>query len=336
MKGVEPITTTLLVTNDEQTAQLFEVLGKRFTNHGQLLLPTYQQYELLADDTGLQALAKEFYRWLGYKPHSLNITYGETKQPVDITAKTMVVDQEYKNHPLVVGGLVALAVMRQIMTKHHYGASDRFIENATIQTGLGLWIINAFKPHTTHNEALYHMIDGAWLQHEGLQLDALTKGQYLQEFTMFTSQHRVFPEDYLRGISKRSRHLLPSTISTDKVVSLAEPTATAKHLRAGRLMWAKLIMIMLTASLILTFGLVLLVNQEAKPNLDQARDKKALSVIKTSLDDCAKQASDQLSTSDPNDLFMTRQADAIKSRCESLRNQYNDALDTYQTTYLKQ
>ncbi len=336
MKGVEPDTNTLLVTNDEQTAKLFEVLGARFTNHGQLLLPNSDLYEKLSDDEGLQALAKELYRWLGYKPHSLDVVYGASQSPTTTSLKKIIVDEQYRNHPLVVGGLVTLAVLRQVMTKHHYGADEHFIENASIQAGLGLWIINAFKPHASHHESLYHMLDGGWLQHEGLQLDAFTKGQYLQEFAIFTSQHRLFPEDYLRGVSKRSHYLLPTTTGTDKVAPLPEPTATSKHLRAAKLMWAKLAIIAITLSLIITFGLVLWAGTEKAPNADQARDEKALSVIKTSLDDCVKHASDQLSTLDPNDLFMARQSDATKSRCESLRNQYNEALDAYQDAYLKQ
>jgi len=338
MKGVDHKTNDLLVTGDEQTTKLLDLLGKRFTNHGQLLLPTYNQYELLGDDEGLQALAKEFHRWLGYKPHSVHVTYSTGKkslQPMTVTSEEIIIDSQYRNHPLVVGGMLALGVLSQIMAKHHYMADERFIENATIQTGLGLWVINAFRPRTSRRESMYHMLDGAWLQHEGLQLGVLTKGQYLQEFSIFTSQHRLFPEEYLRGVSKRNFYLLPPVTSNHKPTPLPEPTSTHNHLAAARTMWIKLGLVALIISSGVAFGIFIWSGRDQGPPVDQIRDKNALQVIKTSLDDCTKHASDQLSTYDPNDLFMTRQVDATKSRCESLRNQYNDALDTYQTTYLK-
>lgn len=337
MKGEEHTKTELLVTDEERIAKLYVLLGTRFSHHGQLLLPTFRQYEALSTDEGLRALAKEFCRWLGYKPQSLIVKFGEVKSDVSyaITPDSITINYAFRDHPLVTGGLLATAVLRFVLEHHHYAPDDRFIEVATVEAGLGLWVINAFKPRLSRREKLYHMLDGNWTQLEGFQLKAMTAGEYIRQFTIFARNNRHFPEEYGRSISKRSIHLIPSTPSMTKIIPLPEPSTTSKHRRNANSLWIKIALLSASAAAITIFGLLILGHRTTSTSYEQTRDAQALRVIKASLDTCIEQASDQQSSYDPNDLFMTRQIDATKTRCESLRNQYNDLLSLYEINYLK-
>lgn len=336
MKGAAHTKSELLVTDDERTAKMLELLGHRFSNHGQLLLPTFRQYEALNDDEGLQALAKEFCRWLGYKPRQLVVTFSETSPHTDylLTPESITINHVFRDHPLVVGGLLANATIAFILQHHHFTPDDRFIEVASVETGLSLWVINALQPRRSKREKLYHMLDGNWVQLEGLQLKAMSVGEYLRQFMIFTSTNRLFPEEYGKGVSKRSVHLLPSTPSNTPLVPLTEPTATLKHIHDANALWAKISLLSVSAAALLLVGLYLWHGKPAPVAYEQTRDTQALRIIKASLGECIQKASEQQSTFDPNDLFMARQVDATKTRCESLRNQYNEALSQYETNYL--
>lgn len=335
MKGVVKTENEVLVTEDEIFAKLHEILGGRFTNHGQLFQPTFPPYEALQDDTGLNELAKEFCRWLGYKPRRLTVKYGSVPggSYSVIDAETVTINALFRDHPLVTGGILALAMLEFVLERHDYIPDERFIDVSSVEAGLGLWVINALQPKRTLREKLYHMIDGNWLQLEGLRLDAMTTADYLRLFSIYASINRLFPEDYGRSISRRSMHFLPTTPSATKIIPLPEPNATHRHIQQANKLWIKILLLSMTVAAILLFS-VILISQRSKPvSYEETRDAQALRTVKSSLDDCLKLASKQQSTYDPNDLFMTRQIDATKTRCESLRNQYNDALSLYEVNY---
>lgn len=336
MKGAG-IKTELLVTDEERITKLLDLLGTRFSNHGQLLLPTYRQYEALDSDEGLEALTKEFCRWLGYKPRQLTVRYGEISSGAyyTFTEESIIVNEMFREHPLVTGGIVACATLRFIIEQRHYLPDDRFIEVGAVETGLALWIINALKPRRARREKFYHMIDSNWQQLEGIQLESMTDAEFLRQFSIFTTTNRHFPEEYGRGVSKRNLHLLPKTPSTGNIIPLAEPTATHNHIQAANALWTKIALLSLTASAVALCGLFVITHHTKSIAFDEVRDAESLRVIKASLGDCIQKASKQQSTYDPNDLFMTRQIDATKTRCESLRNQYNEALSQYEQAYIK-
>jgi hypothetical protein len=326
----------LLVTDDELIAKLHELLGSRFSNHGQLMIPSFQQYEALSSDNGLDVLAKDMCRWLGFKPRKLTVTYGKISETYySVDSEAIIINETFREHPLVTGGILASAVLSFVLSHHHYTPNSRFIEVTTIEAGLGLWIINALRPRLSHREKLYHMIDGNWEQLEGLQLQSMNNGDYVRLFSIYTSTNRLFPEDYGGGVTKRSLHLLPPTPSATKIVPLVEPTAVITHVQNANKLWIKICLLSASAAAVVVFGLLIWGHRPTPVSSQQTNDSESLRVIKQSLAECIKHASEQQSTYDPNDLFLTRQIDATKTRCESLRNQYNDALSLYEGNYVK-
>lgn len=336
MKGAGHTEAELLVTDDELIAKLHELLGSRFSNHGQLMVPSFQQYEALSSDQGLDALAKDMCRWLGFKPRTLTVTYEKLSGAYySVDSEAIIINESFTEHPLVTGGILASAVLSFVLRHHHYTPNDRFIEVTTVEAGLGLWIINALQPRLSRREKLYHMIDGNWEQLEGMQLQSMNNGDYVRLFSIYASTNRLFPEDYGRGVTKRGLHLLPSTPSTTKIIPLVEPTAVITHVQNANRLWIKICLLSASAAAVVLFGIIILDHRPATVSPQQTNDSESLRVIKQSLAECIKLASEQQSTYDPNDLFMTRQIDATKTRCESLRNQYNDALSLYEINYPK-
>ncbi len=335
MKGEAKQTTTVLVTDGERTNQLLDILGERFSHHGELHVPTLEQYEALGNDEGLAALTIDLCRWLGFKPKKLRVCYGNTPSTThsDVSDDTIIISNLLRDHPLAVGGMIALATIELVSLHHALKIDERFTEVGTIESGLALWVINAIDPHVSRFEKLYHLIDGAWHRLDGLQLKSMSIGEYLQQFSIYTSQNHLFPESYIRGVSRRSIHLLPPTPNSVNIPPMPQPTIMFNHQHNAKIMLMRISLLSLIAACIFTCAITLWNGRSQPIPEQQIRDTESLRVIKQSLSECIYKASEQQSTYDPNDLFMTRQIDATKARCESLRNQYNDALSQYQTNY---
>lgn len=332
MKGAANNPIELLITDEERAVKLDELLGERFTERGRQHMPTLNVYETLDTNEGLQALAKDFCRWLGIKPHHLKVQFSdESYQPAPLihTEHVITIDRQFIGHPLTVGGFVALGII-QYFIRHHkdYQTGDDFIEFASVHTGLGSWVLNALRPKMSKRESIYHIIDGGWLQREGLQLSSYTPQEYARQYMRYVHAYAIHPADYLKGVSNRIRYLLPK----DPTPALADPTITRKHLHRANTMWLRLSIWAVIPAVITVIALYVW-SQRVVTSPDKSRDFTALQVLEQSYKACDQRASEQLSEYDPNDIFLARQVDDTKSRCESLRNEYNYALDQYQKSY---
>jgi hypothetical protein len=326
-----------LLTDEERLAVLAKIIGKHPIKSPAIQLPSAAQYNQLSTDDDLQTLAKDMCRWLGFKPRSLTVSYADPQLVDDflVSKDSIRINWLYRDHPYIVGALLVFAVLG-FVAEHHNQPTDRsFLEFASIHSGLGLWVVNALRPKISRFESLYHAIDGAWFRREGLKLESYTAPQYAHLVASYAHDNRVEPEAIMPSITSRSRYLLPDYLTSKFESSLIDPVKIITHQRQARLMWAKIILLCLTVSLGTTIGVYLYTQKNPEITPAQIQDQQAVQIIKKSLDNCLQKASGQQSTYDPNDLFMTRQIDATKSHCQSLRNEYNFALDRYQKTYPK-
>ena len=333
---VGEIKSIILLTDEERAAKLDSLLEDRFTERGTLQLPQTSDYNRLTTDNGLKTVAYEMCRHLGVKPNRLRVVFStdSTNQNVSFANNTITIDQTYRNHPYITGALLALGVIEYFIERYDKHSPDSaLVEYATIHTGLGLWILNALTPRLSIRESLYHVLNGSWHNREGMQLESYKPDQYAHNLAAYAHDNRIAPEIYIKNVTARSRYLMPSFAIKQSSLSLPEPDAIQHHRKLANILWVKIILIGLIIAIALTASLYLWSQQKPIDSARQADDLQALQIIKHSFDACEKKASTQQSSYDPNDLFMTRQVDATKSRCESLRNEYNYALDQYQTLY---
>ncbi len=328
--------TSLLLTEQERSAKLDSLLSDRFTERGTLQLPKTSEYNQLDTNKGLKAIAYEMCRHIGVKPNKLHVQFSSEQSGRDVwyANDTITIHARYRHHPYITGALLAFGVLTYFVERYDDSSPDRaFIEYATIYTGLGIWIVNALGPRAGIRESLYHVIDGSWFNREGLQLESYKADQYAHYVAAYAHDNRIAPETYIKNISARSRQLLPEFTVKKSVLSLPEPEKISHHRKMANLLWVKIIIVALILGVTVTASIYIWSERSPSLNVRQIEDKKAIEIIKQSFDSCIEKASDQQSTYDPNDLFLTRQVDATKSRCESLRNEYNYALDQYTKLY---
>lgn len=337
MKFEEELSQPLL-TDEELRAKLASVLKSGFVEHGNVSIPTTTLYNKLHDDDGLKSVFMELCRWLGLKPGKLTVRYSQTShanQPL-YQNHVVTIDKQFANHPYIAGALLVFAVLEYYCDRYDVtGIDSEFIEFASIETGLGIWVINGLRPKSKRHAAIYHIVRGQWAHKDGISLQRYTAELYAHHVARYAHNNHIMAEEYLPGISAAHRYLLPTVATEKSSRTLPEPVAITKHRATIRQAWIRYSLLAIILASSITFGLYFWYSRHPVVNVRQREDEKALRVMKTSLDACIKKASDQQSTYDPNDLFMTRQVDITKSRCESLRNEYNYALRQYEMLYSK-
>ncbi len=176
-------------------------------------------------------------------------------------------------------------------------------------------------------------MDASWVHREGIRLEQYNGPQYAHEVAAYAQRNRLPIEEYITHISKQHRHLLPEHVSSFKLPGLPEPNITLQHQKAARQLWLKVVTIVSIFAATACLGIYLWTSRQPEVSAKQLEDRKALEIMKSSYNACTNKAKEEQNTYDPNDMFLNRQVDATKSRCESLRNEYNYALDQYQKFY---
>jgi len=274
-------------------------------------------------------------RQLGFKPNGLTVQYGKasirTGYVVDHDSKTILIDPKLKQHPYSSGAELALAITAYVLSHLSHETPDKgFTEFATIETGLGVWVINALRPRLSWRQKLYHLIDSSWFHSDGIQLDAYSPRQYVERFVALAHEKHIATDTYLPHVLSQVRYLFPQFVQTQSERYLPDARAVLRHRRSANLLWVKAILIALIIASGIVLGILALSSSPEPVNPEIARQQRIAHELKEAYTKCQNEASKQQSMYDPNDLFLTRQIDDTKTRCESLRNQYNYAVDQYQ------
>lgn len=328
MKGVA--LQSKILTDEERRVKLLHVIGNKLQEPGKLHLPTSRVYNQLTGDTGLQQLCKEYCRWLGIKHETITVSYGKTLS-YDVTDDAIKISDAYRAHPYGSAALLCLATLSYYLKKYtHETPTQAEIEFATIETGLGLWILNGLKPRLSKSQSLYHFIDTTLVHNEGITLSDYSPSYYANKIVEYAHEHRIPSEEYIGHINKKTQHLLPNHLYASSKMSLPDPDIIHALSHNSRILWIKTILIVIMIAIVACLSLYFWSASKPITNAEMAENEKALRVVKSSYDSCIQVANTQQNSYDPNDLFMTRQVDATRARCESLRNEYNYALDQYQ------
>lgn len=332
MKG-EALTSEPL-TDDARREFIASKLQDRFTNAGKLLVPTYAMYESLADDEGLLRLAKDMLRWIGMKPHSLHVAFGRPSQAgalYELTKSTIIVHEAYREHPFAVGGVIALAVTDMAFQRYEV-ADSGLVEFGTVEFGLSLWILNAFKPRMSPGQSLYHIIDSSWQLRDGLKLRHYTPKEYARQFETYTQENRIPKESFSKGLNRRTKHLLPASFNNTH--RLSTPTVILKHQKRARILWCKVLLI--AAIIATTTVTILILGTQKNPTISEAQiqDERSLNILKDSLASCYKDIEQVQMHYNPDDIFSANKVEEVKARCASLNSQYGYALQAYRDKYV--
>lgn len=326
------------MTNDAMRAHLHKLFSHRLTMQGKLQLPQLTNYNHLETDEGLSQLGYEICRWIGLKPNGLVIKFSETylssRYKTNTESKQVFVDGAYKKHPYSCAAILSLSLIDYAIEKaQHSEPSIELVELASIELGTGLWILNALQPKVQHHHKMYHLIDSSWHDREIISLSSFSTAQYVEAVVQYAHSNRIPADEYLPHIPKRNQSLLPPFTAGQSNRYQPESHATKEHKKAARTFLLKVIIASLVIASALSFAIYaasIKYDKSSPKNQDQFRN---MELLRGQYSICLSNASKQQSEYDPNDLFMTRQIDATKAQCESLRNQYNYAVDQYKLNY---
>src|SRR3990167_5367528 len=229
-------TTTILLTDAERASWIDEVFGHRFNKHGELYLPTTALYNSLDTDQGINNLAVEMFRYIGIRPRTFNVAFGQQKDAYTVSEHTITVNAGYMGHPHVIGGIIALAVISYAVQQYgKHDADNALIEYASVQSGLGLWVLNATGHKTSEFEAIFHAIDGRWHKAESLRLTSYSYQKYIELVTAYAHNHRISPNEYVPHITTAAAKLLPEIVRYNVHRSLPLSNAQIHHARQTKI-----------------------------------------------------------------------------------------------------
>ncbi len=326
-----------ILTDGELRDQLTAMLRSGFTQHGNLFVPTTPLYNLLATEQGLQSVFHDICRWLGVKPSGLQVAYTSDQTAPLYEQKSILVPAHYRSQPYATGALLAFAALRYYCERYTQSVPDQeFIEFASIETGLGLWVLNGLPPKARLYHALFHLTPTHHAHSSGVTLLRYTPRLYGHQVAAYAHNNHVLPEQYLGGVSPTHRYLLPEIATHASTQTLPRPKAIIDHHVAVQRLWVRCVLVAGILAACVTVGVLLYANSRPAVSAEQIRSQQMLVIKKASLDACLAKAAEQQNTFDPNDFSLTRQIDATKVRCESLRNEYNFALTEHNDLYQQQ
>lgn len=324
-----------LLTDDEKRAFLHEAFGHRFTHQGKLQLPELNQYNQIHTNEGLQDTGIGICRWIGLRVSGMKIQFSDSAATfaTDTKSKTILISSGLRKHPYSCAAILSLAILSYALEKSYKTKPNTpIIEFASVELGLGIWLINALRPDIKHSHKVHHIISTTWDQREFISLQNYSAESYVNSVIKFARDNRIAAEDYVPHIAKRCRHLLPDFIAGHSERHLPEPTITISHKKVARLFWAKIIISSLVLACSISLAIYIAAANHSVDTTAKQQQANTIESLRGEYNECQLEASRQQSSYDPNDLFMTRQVDATKARCESLRNQYNYAIDQYNAT----
>lgn len=325
-----------LLTEDELRAKLNSMLASGFTERGNMFLPTTALYNKLHSNLGLHEVFIAMCRWLGVKPRQVTVVFSQAgkRLPPLYADGSITIDHRCKDHPYMVGALLAIAAIMYYADHYSHDTPDiEFTEFATIETGLGLWVVNGLRPKNKHSHAVYQVVKGLWLHKGGLALSRYSPELYAHSVAQFAHANHILPETYLPSVSAQNRYLFPAMTTSHSTSSLPEPRAIVAQRKAARQLWLRYFIVATIVASIVCFGLYFWQDSRPDVSVEEQQSEQSLAVIKKSLEACQDQVVQQQNNFDPNDLFLTREIDATKNRCKSLLNEYNYALNQHEHLY---
>lgn len=314
-----------------------KVIKSVMTNHRKqaLDIPSLDQYEDLNNPENIKKVAKNLLSHLGYKPRSLEITYKrmQSQTPYEIHGHKIQLNENFNTYPLIVGGILALAVIDYSFRNKSVVVDKKLIEIATIELGLGLWVINSFSPKYSFSETVYNLFKLKWDRVEPGVLTEITTREYIKSFLKYTGEHNLLPNNYRSGLSRRIAYLIPATPSTNKVSTLPEPSINNVHAKNSRLLIVKLLLITPLVALIFSMALYTLWGSRPVDMPKELHSSGEIEQIKHRLNLCQDKLQHQNNSLNHDDLFAIGKIQATQSECQSLYNRYQSLLSDYSSEY---
>lgn len=312
------------------TADIGSILGERFTNRGRIFGPTPEYYDCFDSVQGLRKATLELFQWLGYKPASLQVGYaGEHASAGSSAVYNFLVPSVYRHQAYQAAAWLALEVLTQVIARNTGRTPDgTTVELASIETGLGLLVLNGItaKPPLAHR--LYHLVHNhRYGNISALQLIGMSPGAYATRLASFFRSFHIEPAVYLPAMTEQSWRVL-GVKQTKQVDSLPAYASWQRQRRNVRRWWLKLTLASLACAMLAALAVFVTSQRPYRPSTEVLNRYNELAALKLEYDACVKRVND-MPVSLSADIYQEQRRNAALAECASLRNRYDYAVSQY-------
>lgn len=317
----------VLLTQEAKLALFRKIFDGKLVHRGKLFRPTVEFYDQLGSNEELTAAAKQIYRWLGIKPYTLTVSFSE-HSGIRVGHDRIEIPAHFQGFPYQSATCLALGVMRHVIAYRfrHHEVDDAFIEFATLESGLGIIVINGLCGTHSLSTRTYHFIQKHPGAHHLPNLSEYSRTDYAHEVVEYALRYRVPAEGWYPYVNNSARRLLRIKVTRSPHVLPLQERAYRHH---SRQWWTKLWLYATLAAILITSALFILSQRPWSPSPTAADRYHDITVLESSVRICEKQVVALQNAADVNEIFNDININATKSRCQSLRNSYNYSVKLY-------
>lgn len=307
---------TALLTHADKIKKIEEVFsGIRYM--ADIFLPDDEFYGQIITVEDPERMADILFKWLGIKHRSVQfhidpnqeqlIVYSHKKNTSQISLGLPVLED-----PLLCGAAVAHAIVHHLLigrAKISLGDHDEneaLADLGTIYAGFGVLILNS-------------------LDTVQVPLGSMAVANYASEFMDYCNEHRIVNSVW-------QPYVLPSVateyLSSRSAIKKLKPFIR-RRLITQRTKKRKLVLGLVMSGLIVIGISIFTLTRPTglSPDLQEKRD--AIAILRSQIEQCHNLVKYKQQKWDQSDIFIQRQIDADRTRCESLTSRYNYELNDY-------
>lgn len=316
---------TSALSKQEMLLAIEEHVLHHMPKYGSLYDLSSRDYDLLSTESGVKKLIGDTYRWLGSKPPKLHVS----TSPVATKNKyTFVISKYDHDHPYVLAAHAVLFALRNTLEKRTGAAvSDDMVELASIQTGLGLIIMNALVSPDTALHLWHH--GKASGSHQTYHLQTMTTTVYAAELAAYGHAHTIRAQTLLAGLHKATHRYLPDYYTHHQVAPLAAPNIVRSRQRMAHAALVKITLVSILIALISCIGIYLTSQRPYRPSTETAEQYNKIQSLEYQYNYCKKYLQEQQNSYNQSDITTESNLASLAAECNSLKNQYNYQVSTY-------
>ncbi|PID32132.1 hypothetical protein CR970_02185, partial [Candidatus Saccharibacteria bacterium] len=220
-----------------------------------MFLPDTAFYNKLHTDSGLRACAHELFRWIGAKPRKLRIAYGQQTADGAQSNDSIILPEQLRSHPFQAGAALAVAVLQNAIAARAQGAiEDDFVEFASVESGLGVLVINGLYAPYPGWQQVVHNVFKDWEPPMPHTLAHYQPTHYCEEVVHFAEANHVSTRRWTHYVHTPAlRHLPIDSLPPRHSQPLPKAEALRRSITLRHI--AAIVLIALAAAGIVIIGL---------------------------------------------------------------------------------
>jgi hypothetical protein len=329
-----------LVTTPSKVAFIRDLFKGHFAHQDQLMQPLSDWYNRPLTDDELEGVVKQLCQWAGVKPRQLDVKYqagldASGNYYEDDDGHHIVVSTDYSRKSYEIVAILAHETTHYILeSRKHLKTDDQplkeeLIDLATIYLGFGVLVANGLNRHENWTQRLWNAV---WPFSSSLYLGSYSPSEYARQLGHYVGQSSMVNHDDLQALlTPWSRRLF-----IDREPHYNPPALYVQQ-AAKRIKTANLVLVgSCCLALFVSFLTIFIVKQippQASDELIIQREQADVLYRQYLL--CNQSVSSRKANTPQPDIFTQQNINADAQRCQSLKNQYNSIVDSYNQSLTK-